>query len=117
MKSIGKNIQGNEQFTFEATLLRVGTATLQNANAKNYKLVDVEFADVNGEVQKATAAVYEGNYSHGIEVGKKYLTTATIVGDQVYLQMSHLETSAGRAAVSMFLAGVKSEAPVGSLAS
>ena len=117
MKSIGKNAQGNEQFTFEGKLLSVGTTVLQNANKKNYKLVNIEFADVNGVVQTASAAIYEGNYSKGIEVGKSYLTTATIVGDKVFLQMSHLIAGAGFAAVSMFLAEAAVEAPVGTLAS
>ena len=119
MKSIGKNIQGNEQFTFEGKLLSIGSTILQNSNLKNYKLVNIEFADVNGVVQQATASIYEGNYSKGIEVGKSYLTTATVVGTEVWLQMSHLESNAGRASVSMFLAeaAVTASTPVGSLKS
>ena len=117
MKAIGKNAQGNEQFTFEGKLLSIGTTVLQNVNKKNYKLVNIEFADVNGVIQTASAAIYEGNYSKGIEVGKSYLTTATIVGDKVFLQMSHLVAGAGFAAVSMFLAEAAVEAPVGTLAS
>lgn len=118
MKDAGKNLAGNQQFTFEGKLLSIGTTVLQNTNKKNYKIANIEFADVNGEIQKASAAIYEGNYSKGIEVGKSYLTTATIVGDQAYLQMSHLEANAGRASVSMFLAEASVAATkVGSLAS
>jgi hypothetical protein len=117
MKAIGKNTQGNEQFTFEGKLLSIGSTILQNSNLKNYKLVNLEFADVNGVVQQASAAIYEGNYSKGVEVGKSYLTTATIVGDKAYLQMSHLIAGAGFASVSMFLAeaSVQAVAKVGSL--
>jgi len=121
MKSIGKNAQGNEQFTFEGKLLSIGDTILQNSNEKNYKLVNLEFADINGVIQKASAAIYEGNYSKGIEVGKSYLTTATI-GEKdgkpvVYLQMSHLIAGAGFASVNMFLAeaAVEATAKVGSL--
>lgn len=110
MKQIENSPQGNTRFTFEGKLTKIGTTILQNSNGKNYKIVDIEFADVNGEVQKSSAAVYEGNYSKGIEVGKSYLTTATIVGTQPYLQMSHLEANAGRASVSMFLAEVAAAA-------
>ena len=119
MKDAGKNAQGNQQFTFAGKLLSIGSTVLQNSNKKNYKIVNIEFADVNGVIQTASAAIYEGNYSHGVEVGKEYLTTATIVGDQAYLQMSHLEPNASRATVSMFLseASVSATAKVGSLAS
>ena len=117
MKSIGENAQGHQQFTFEGKLLSIGTTILQNANKKNYKLVNIEFADVNGVIQQASAAIYEGNYSKGIEVGKSYLTTATIVENKVYLQMSHLIAGAGFASVNMFLAeaAVQATAKVGSL--
>ena len=119
MKDAGKNLQGNQLFTFEGKLLSIGTTILQNSNKKNYKIVNIEFADVNGVVQTASAACYEGNYSKGIEVGKSYLTTATVVGTEVWLQMSHLEANAGRASVSMFLAeaAVTAGTPVGSLKS
>ena len=119
MKDAGKNLAGNQQFTFEGTLLSVGTTVLQNSNKKNYKIANIEFADVNGVIQTATAAIYEGNYSKGIKVGKEYLTTATIVGDKAWLQMSHLVAGAGVATVSMFLASVEvaSTTKVGSLAS
>jgi hypothetical protein len=112
MKSIGNNAQGNAQFTFEGKLLSIGDTILQNSNKKNYKLVNLEFADVNGVVQKASAAIYEGNYSKGIEVGKSYLTTATIVEGKVYLQMSHLIAGAGFASINMFLAEAAIEATV-----
>jgi len=104
MKDAGKNAQGNQQFTFAGKLLSLGTTELKNSNDKTYRIANIEFTDVNGEIQKASAAIYAKNLEHGVEAGKEYLTTATISGDQVYLQMSHLEASAGRAQVSMFLA-------------
>lgn len=118
MKQIENNPQGQARFQFNAKLLNIGSTILQNANGKNFKIASVEFADVNGEIQTSSAAVYEGNYNHeslkgkGLEIGKSYLTTATIVGEQVFLQMSHLESGASRASVSMFLATATTPATV-----
>lgn len=119
MKDAGKNAQGNQQFTFAGKLLSLGTTELKNSNDKTYRIANIEFTDVNGEIQKASAAIYAKNLEHGVDVGKEYLTTATIVGDQAYLQMSHLEANAGRAEVSMFLATteVTKVTKVGELAS
>ena len=119
MKQIENNNQGNTRFQFDAKLTSVGTTILQNSNGKNYKIVNVEFADVNGEIRAASAACYEGNYSYGISEGKTYLATATIVDDQVYLQMSHLEPGAGRASIDMFLSGTVAgkETKIGALVS
>lgn len=85
---------GNPQAQFPATLKSVGTTILQNSNQKNYKIVSVEFENASGAKQLASAAIYEGNYSKGIEVGKNYLTTVTIVDGKAYMQMSHLENAA-----------------------
>lgn len=124
MKDAGKNAQGNQQFTFAGKLLSLGTTELKNSNDKIYRIANIEFTDINGEIQKASAAVYAKNLEHGVEVGKEYLTTATIAADAtgkptVYLQMSHLEANAGRAEVSMFLSSVEvaTTTKVGELAS
>lgn len=85
---------GVPQAQFPATLKSIGTKVLQNSNDKNYKVVSVEFENANGTKQLASAAIYEGNYSKGIEVGKTYLTTVSIVEGKAYLQMSHLENAA-----------------------
>lgn len=85
---------GVPQAQFSATLKSIGTTLLQNTNQKNYKIVSVEFENANGTKQLASAAIYEGNYSKGIEVGKSYLTTVSVVEGKAYLQMSHLESAA-----------------------
>jgi len=85
---------GTPQAQFPATLKSVGTTVLTNTNGKNYKVVSVEFENANGTKQLAAAAIYEGNYSKGIEVGKTYLTTVSIVEGKAWLQMSHLENAA-----------------------
>ena len=124
MKDAGKNLAGNQQFTFGGKLLSLGTTELKNSNDKTYRIANIEFTDINGEIQKASAAIYAKNLEHGVEVGKEYLTTATITADAagkptVYLQMSHLEANAGRAEVSMFLSSVEvaTTTKVGELAS
>lgn len=89
---------GLPQAQFQAVLKSISEKTLQNSNNKNYKVVGVEFENARGEKQLASAAIYEGNYSKGIEVGKSYLTTVTIAevdGEKrAYMQMSHLESAA-----------------------
>ncbi len=85
---------GVPQAQFPAVLKSIGTTILQNSNQKNYKIVSIEFENANGTKQLASAAIYEGNYSKGIEVGKTYLTTVSVVDGKAYLQMSHLENAA-----------------------
>lgn len=87
-------VTGVPQAQFPATLKSVGTTVLQNTNQKNYKIVSVEFENASGTKQLASAAIYEGNYSKGIEPGKTYLTTVSVVEGKAYLQMSHLENAA-----------------------
>ena len=73
---------------------------LQNSNGKNYKLANISFKQVNGEVVQAIAMVYEGNYKYGLTPGNQYLCVARqgdktdpITGEikkQIFLQLSHL---------------------------
>lgn len=94
---------GNQEARFEATLLSIADSTRQNSNGTNFKIVSIEFADVNGELQTSSAIAYEGNYNHGMEVGKKYLATATLSGDSVFINVSHLTYMMNtRATVDMF---------------
>jgi hypothetical protein len=85
---------GLPQAQFSALLKSVGTTELTNVNGKKYKVVSIEFENANGTKQLAAAAIYESNYSKGIEVGKTYLTTVTISEGKAWLQMSHLENAA-----------------------
>jgi hypothetical protein len=75
---------------------------LENANGTIYRIANIEFEDINGNTQKSSAMVYEGNYGYGMEIGKTFLAKATLSGGQVYLQVSHLEYNGSRATVDMF---------------
>ena len=87
-------VTGLQQAQFQAKLIKAPSeTTLQNSNKKNFKIVTVEFENSKGEKVQRSAAIYEGNYKNEICVGKSYLTTATISGKEVYLQMSHLENA------------------------
>jgi len=92
MKKIEDSSNGNPRFELGVTLLTpLSETVLQNSNQKNYRLCTVQYVNRHGEVAKASAAIYEGNYSKGgIEVGKEYLATATVVDGKAYIQMSHL---------------------------
>lgn len=118
MKKIVNPTTGAIEFQIEAKMVTpLSEVTLTNKNGKNYKLTTIEFADKNGEVQRASAAIYEGNYSKGVKVGEAYLATARKADDgKIYLQMSHLPAGAGFATADMFdsfdEAPVKASAPV-----
>ena len=103
MRRIENDNNGNPRVAFDAELLAVSNNTLTNSNGKEFKIVNIRFEDKNKEMQDVTAICYEGNYKYGIEVGNKYLTTATFVEEDnaVYLQMSHL-IAGERADSSMF---------------
>jgi len=102
MKFTTNEQTGHQQATFSSELLSISDTVMQNSNNKNFKVVGLKFKDSHGVIQKSTGIIYEGNYSKGVEVGRDYLTTATLVGKDVYLQMSHLESLDGRADASMF---------------
>ena len=111
MKSFEINERtGNQETEFEATLLSLGENVRENANGTKYKIANIEFADVNGELQKTTAMVYAGNYNYGMEEGKTYLSKATLSGDQVYITMSHLQFNTSRPTVDMFGFSISTDA-------
>lgn len=86
------NDNGNQEVKFYATLIaELPTQSRANSNGTNYKIANIEFADADGVLQEGTAMIYEGNYKHGLEVGRSYLTTAEFDGETVYLRLSHLE--------------------------
>jgi hypothetical protein len=92
MKEAIVNDNGNQEVKFYATLIaELPTQSRANSNGTNYKIANIEFADADGILQEGTAMIYEGNYRHGLEVGRSYLTTAEFDGESVYLRMSHLE--------------------------
>lgn len=87
-------VTGLQQAQFQAKLISAPSEkTLQNSNGKSYKICTIEFENSKGVTVRRSASIYEGNYSKGVSAGKSYLTTATISGQNVYLQMSHLENA------------------------
>lgn len=103
MKRIENDINGNPRLQFNATLLSISTATLVNRNGKNYKVISMEFIGNGGVVETCSGFIYEGNYSHGVEVGKEYLAQATLMPDGgVIVTMSHLAANAERPNAEMF---------------
>lgn len=113
MKKVTNPVTGQIEYQFAGKLLKeLSETTLQNSNGKNYKIATIEFVDVNGVVQKASAMIYEGNYSKGVVVGNEYSCTARKgANNQVYIQMSHLDAAADRATTDMFDAFDEVEAP------
>jgi len=84
------------QLQFKGKLISLSEATLQNTNGKNYKVAEVEFTNVKGDVVKRTAVVYEGNYSKSMTIGNEYLCTASQTEKGVIIQVSHLNGTADR---------------------
>ena len=118
MKQIENDQAGNMRLQFSAKLIsNLPETTLQNSNGKNYKVVNIEFTDVKGNVRQAGAAIYEGNYSHGVVKGETYLTTVTITEKANYIQMSHLTANAGSVETSAFLATTEVSSDVRKLVS
>jgi len=103
MRKVNNKVTGKVEWQFNASLLKISENTLQNSNGKNYKLADIEFADINGVVTKGTAMVYEGNYSKGLSIGSEYGCTARKGDDgKIYIQMSHFAFGGGYATEDMF---------------
>lgn len=101
----------NQEASFGAKLLSISQKQLENSNGTLYRIANIEFEDINGNTQKSSAMVYEGNYNYGMEIGKTFLAKATLSGGQVYLQVSHLEFNGSRATVDMFGFEVEATAP------
>lgn len=93
---------GEKEFLFNATLLKIGENVIQNSNAKDYKIVTLEFELPNGKEVERTAICYASNYEYGIEEGKKYLCNLSFdEKGEPQIRMSHL-SNASRASVGDF---------------
>lgn len=86
----------NGQLQFPGKLISISEATLKNTNGKNYKVCEVEFTNVKGEIVKRTALTYEGNYGKGMKIGSEYLCTASQTESGIIIQVSHLNGTADR---------------------
>lgn len=111
MKFEINEVTNNQEASFGAKLLSMSQKPLENANGTLYRIANIEFEDINGNTQKSSAMVYEGNYNYGMEIGKTFLAKATLSAGQVYLQVSHLEFNGTRATVDMFGFEVEATAP------
>ena len=97
-------MNGQVEYQFGAKMIsELSQTTRENSNGKKFKVCTIEFVDINGEIQKVAAMVYEGNYSKGLEVGETYLATARKGDDgRAYIQMSHLPYTGNTATTDMF---------------
>lgn len=103
MRPIDPDTNGNQRVQFNATLKSLSEKVLTNVNGKNYRIATIDFEDAKGVKQTTSAMVFEGNYSHGMSLGKEYLCTATMTQQGVIVNVSHLDANAGRADVDMFV--------------
>jgi hypothetical protein len=93
---------GESEFSFNATLLKIGESVIQNSNKKDYKIVTLGFQLPNGEEVQRTAICYASNYDYGIEEGNNYLCNLSFSEDgEAQLSMSHL-MNADRASADDF---------------
>ena len=103
-----KNAQGVEipAARFGAKLTKVTSLTplqLNNDKKTPFRLVNIEFTNNEGVVQKGSAIMFEKNFQHGVKEGEEYSCTATIADDKktLYVQMSHLPVTGDRVTVDM----------------
>lgn len=83
---------GATEFLFNAKLVKVSDKVLENSKGTNFKIVTLNFDLPNGENVERTAICYEGNYQHGIEEGKTYVSKLSFDDEgNPQLMMSHLE--------------------------
>jgi len=93
---------GESEFSFNATLLKIGENVIQNSNGKDYKIVTLGFQLPSGDEVQRTAICHASNYEYGIEEGQNYLCNLSFSEDgEAQLRMSHL-TNADRASAEDF---------------
>lgn len=91
MNKVFNEVTKKWEVQFPATLLSISDSPLTNQNGKNYLVGTVRYKNVKGESKTASAVIYEGNYSKGMEVGETYLCTANQDDKgNTYLRLSHL---------------------------
>ena len=101
-KQIQNRETGKTEFNFNATLLKIGEAVLENSNEKPFKVVTLRFNLPEGKEVERSGIIYESNYSYGIEVGRDYLTNLSFDDEGTpQLRMSHL-SNASRATTDDF---------------
>ncbi len=102
MEKVLNEQTGVEEMKFGGKLISISDKVLTNVNNKNYKVVTIEFEDVNGKEARCSALCYEGNYQHGVDLGETYLCVATPTEQGVIVKMSHLTYNGERATADMF---------------
>jgi len=93
---------GESEFSFNATLLKIGENVIQNSNQKDYKIVTLGFQLPSGDEVHRSAICYASNYDYGVEVGKDYLSNLSFdAKGEPQIRMSHLN-NADRASAEDF---------------
>lgn len=69
---------GNMEAVLGGKLISISSEVRENTNSTKYRLANIEIVKDNGQKAVVTSLVYEKNYAYGMEIGKTYLTTATI---------------------------------------
>lgn len=86
-------VTGNMEASLAGKLISISSEVRENKNQTKYRLANIEIVKADGKKAQVTSIVYEKNYSHGMEVGSTYLTTATLTPDgpnPVLFTTSHL---------------------------
>ena len=110
-------VTNNQEATFTAKLVSDAPKNLLEytngkGDKKKYGLVSIEFEDAEGKKVVRSAAIPEANLAHGITKGEEYLSRVTIVGNQAFLSMSHLQGAARATAEDFGFVGVNAQQSV-----
>lgn len=92
MRKVEREYNGQKyvELQFAAKLTSIASTPMENVNGKKFYPCSIEFADKNGEIQKTSAMMYEGNYNHGVTVGEEYAASAVKTSQGVLVRVSHL---------------------------
>jgi hypothetical protein len=96
-------VTGNPEIAIGFKFKSISETVLKNSNGKEYRIVTGTVTDKDGKEKLVSGAMYQKNYSKAtLAEGDTLLAVASKVGDQVYIQVSHLPFGGERATVDMF---------------
>lgn len=58
MRVVKNEVTGQNEFQFEGKIVSIGDTVLENSNGKEYQVGTIEFQDVKGRTQRASAIYY-----------------------------------------------------------
>ena len=99
------NKLGQIEKKFNATLISVADEVrhFNNENETEFRPATIKFVDDYGKEQTVSAILYEKSWrDYSMKIGEKYMATARLVDDDVYVNISHLGEIGERASKSMF---------------